>query len=221
MHRVARSRIFACRGSNEPLRRSHLDNLPARERVAPAREPLACSLLSRRGYFARSSDYAAATSRREKPIRYHTGAQTIQRSARTRWGSLPLESGVGFVALRVIDALLTSLATFAAATSDIRNLLCAPYIALPSGEIDSTQRSSGTASSRAIFPAEKPRLCLGANRRRRGREREVDRGPDGARCVIHPRKHMGPIVYPSGARTPWRGGFTAAVEIRAKIRPPL
>jgi len=44
------------------LRRSHLDNLPARERVAPAREPLACSLLSRRGYFARSSDYAAATS---------------------------------------------------------------------------------------------------------------------------------------------------------------
>jgi len=148
----------------------------------------------------------------------------MQRSARTRWGSLPLESGVSFVALRVIDALPTSLAaTFAdnAATSDIRNLLCAPCIALPSGEIDSTQRSSATASSRAIFPAEKPRLCLGANRSRRGREREVDRGPDGARCVIHPRKHMGPIVYPSGARTPWRGGFTAAVEIRAKIRPPL
>jgi len=108
----------------------------------------------------------------------------------------------------------SSLATFAAATlPDTRILL----------RLRSTWRFRRSEQLRQQLPAARysPRRNLGSNRRTRGRKREAGRGPDGARCVIHPRKHMGPIVYPSGARTPWRGGFTAAVEIRAKIRPPL
>jgi len=34
------------------------------------------------------------------------------------------------------------------------------------------------------------------NAMRENESEKVDRGPDGARYVIHPRKHMGPIVYP-------------------------
>lgn len=52
-----------------------------------------------------------------------------------------------------------------------------------------------------ITRTEKPRRAhrakrLEAGRRGGGSTGEVDRGPDGARYVIHPRKHMGPIVYP-------------------------
>lgn len=53
--------------------------------------------------------------------------------------------------------------------------------------------------SRKVELSEK--TCIRRSKKR-GESEKVNRGPDGARYVIHPRKHMGPIVYPEGLTPP-------------------